>query len=114
MKLLHAAIAGLWCLAAAVAAHAQPVPPAEQLARKNSCMACHGMVHKQVGPGFAEIARRYRNDASLAPRLAAKIRNGSVGVWGRIVMPRQPQVSEEEALLLARWVLSQPPPPLPH
>jgi cytochrome c len=108
----RAAIAGLlWCVAAAAAAQAQPVPVAEQLARKNSCMACHGMVHKQVGPGFAEIARRYRNDAALAPQLAAKIRNGSVGTWGRIIMPRQTQLSEADALTLARWVLSQPPPP---
>ncbi len=111
MKLLHAAIVGLLWLTGALAAHAQPVPPAEQLARKNSCMTCHGLVHKQVGPGFAEVARRYRNDPALAPQLAAKIRNGSVGTWGRIIMPRQSQLSEADALALARWVLSQPPPP---
>ncbi len=97
-------------LAAAASAQSQALTP-EALARKNSCMACHGLVHKQVGPGFAEVARRYRNDAALAPQLAAKIRNGSVGTWGRLIMPRQPQLSEADALVLARWVLSQPPPP---
>lgn len=71
-------------------------------------MACHGLVHKQVGPGFAQIAQRYRNDAAAPARLAAKIRNGSVGTWGRVIMPRQPQVSEAEAQSLAQWVLSQP------
>ncbi|RZI63896.1 MAG: c-type cytochrome [Variovorax sp.] len=90
-------------------AAAQPLPPAD-LARKNGCMVCHGMVQKQVGPGFAEVARRYRNDPALAPQVAAKIRNGSVGTWGRIIMPRQPQLSEADALALAGWVLSQPPP----
>ncbi|AMM26786.1 cytochrome C [Variovorax sp. PAMC 28711] len=98
------------CLGGAASAQAQALTP-EALARKNSCMACHGLVHKQVGPGFAEVARRYRNDAALAPQLAAKIRNGSVGTWGRLIMPRQPQLSEDDALVLARWVLSQPPPP---
>ncbi len=98
------------CLGGPLGALAQAVTP-EALARKNSCLACHGLVHKQVGPGFAEIARRYRNDAALAPQLAAKIRGGSVGTWGRISMPRQPQLSDADALALARWVLSQPPPP---
>ena len=104
-------MATLLGMAGAFAAQAQPVASAEQLARKNSCMTCHGLVHKQVGPGFAEVARRYRNDAALAPQLAVKIRNGSVGTWGRVIMPRQPQLSEADALALARWVLSQPPPP---
>jgi cytochrome c len=81
------------------------------MARKNACMACHGLVHKQVGPGFAQIAQRYRNDAEAPVRLAAKIRNGSVGTWGRVIMPRQTQVSEADAQALARWVLSQPDPP---
>ena len=72
-------------------------------------MACHGLVHKQVGPGFAQIADRYRNDPEAAPRLAEKIRNGSVGTWGRIIMPQQSLVSEADSQLLARWVLSQPP-----
>jgi len=83
--------------------------PAE-LARKNACMACHGLVHKQVGPGFAQIAERYRGDAEAASRLAGKIRNGSVGTWGRVIMPRQPQVSEADAQVLAQWILSQPAP----
>ena len=79
------------------------------LLRKNGCMACHGLVHKQVGPGFAQIAERYRNDPEAAPRLAEKIRNGSVGAWGRVIMPRQSLVSEADSRVLATWVLSQPP-----
>lgn len=96
----------VWMSAQTFAAHAQ-TPPAD-LARKNACMACHGLVHKQVGPGFAQIAQRYRNDAEARARLAGKIRDGSVGTWGRIIMPRQTQVSEADAQVLARWVLSQP------
>lgn len=80
------------------------------LARKNACLACHGLVHKQVGPGFAQIAERYRGDGAAAARLAGKIRDGSVGTWGRVIMPRQTQVSEADAQALSQWILSQPTP----
>ena len=74
-------------------------------------MACHGLVRKQVGPGFAQIAERYRGDPAAAAQLAARIRNGSVGNWGRVIMPAQSKVTEPEAGALAVWVLSQPAPP---
>lgn len=83
---------------------------AQALARENSCMACHGLVHKQVGPGFAQVAARYRDDPAAPARLAGKIRSGSVGTWGRVIMPRQTQVSDEQAKRLAQWVLAQPSP----
>ncbi|MDA8446782.1 c-type cytochrome [Acidovorax valerianellae] len=81
------------------------------LGKEHGCMACHGMVRKQVGPGFAQIAERYRNDPEAPERLAGKIRNGSVGTWGRVIMPRQSRITEPQARALAQWVLSQPSPP---
>lgn len=78
------------------------------LAADRGCLACHGLVRKQVGPGFAQVAERYRGDAQAPARIAAKIRGGSVGTWGRVIMPRQTQVSEAEAATLAAWVLAQP------
>ncbi|MEO5797388.1 MAG: c-type cytochrome [Rhodoferax sp.] len=86
---------------------AQQLTP-QALAQKSDCMSCHGMVHAQVGPGFAQIAARYRGDADAPARLAGKIRNGSVGAWGRVIMPRHPQLTDAETGALARWVLSQP------
>jgi cytochrome c len=67
-------------------------------------------VHKQVGPGYAQVAQRYRGEAQALARLAGEIRAGSVGRWGRVIMPRQPQVSEAEARQLAAWVLARPDP----
>ncbi|MDZ4358679.1 MAG: cytochrome C [Variovorax sp.] len=109
--LLPFALAGLLAAASFGAAAQQPQLSAVDLARKNACMACHGLVHKQVGPGFSQIADRYRNDATAPARLADKIRNGSVGAWGRVIMPRQSLVLEADAQVLARWVLAQPPAP---
>jgi cytochrome c len=99
------------CLLAspAWAASAEAVDP-KVLAQGYGCMACHGLVHKQVGPGFAQVAERYRGDPAKPAALAAKIRAGSVGAWGRVIMPRQPKVSEADAALLAAWVLAQPSP----
>lgn len=81
---------------------------AAQRGQALGCMRCHGMVTTYVGPGFAEIAARYRGDADAPARLRRVIRQGSVGTWGRVIMPRQPQVSEADAALLADWILNQP------
>lgn len=90
------------------AAGAQEAADIARLSREYACMSCHGMLRKQVGPGFAQIADRYRHDDAAPVRLAARIRGGSVGEWGRVIMPRQPRMTEAESLVLARWVLSQP------
>ena len=82
-----------------------------RLSRSYACMSCHGMVKKQVGPGFAQISARYGGDSAAPARLAAKIREGSVGTWGRVIMPRQPKMTVAESETLARWVLAQPPQP---
>lgn len=90
-------------------------PPAQQtglaLLKARGCLSCHGLVGRQVGPGFAQVAERYQGDLGAAARLASHIREGSVGRWGRLVMPPQVRVSESEALLLAEWILTQPAPP---
>ena len=95
------------CLPAATLA--DPGPAA--LASERGCMSCHGLVRTQVGPGFAQIAQRYRSDTGAAVRLAARIRSGSIGHWGRLIMPAQARVTEPEAATLAAWVLAQPAPP---
>ncbi len=104
----HAILSTLMA-AGAVAANAEEPAEALRLSRAYGCMACHGMVRKQVGPGFAQIADRYRNDPAAPERAAGRIRGGSVGEWGRVIMPRQPRMTEAESRLLAAWVLSQPP-----
>lgn len=79
-----------------------------QLGQERGCMRCHGMVTKFVGPGFQQVAERYRGDPTAAARLSARIMQGSVGTWGNVIMPRQPQVSAAEASALADWILAQP------
>ena len=107
----HLFLAGLLTVAATSHADGGSPDDALRLSSNYGCMACHGMVHKQVGPGFAQIAARYQGDAAAPARLAGKIRGGGVGEWGRVIMPRQPKMTVAESETLARWVLAQPPRP---
>jgi len=85
----------------------RPFSADEKLARAKSCMACHAVDKKRVGPAWRDVAARYAGQGGAADRLSAKIRSGSSGVWGPVPMPANPNISEEEAKTLARWVLSQ-------
>ena len=78
--------------------------PAE-LAKQSACMACHAVSAKLVGPSFRDVAAKYAGDSAAPGKLASRIRAGSVGTWGVVPMPAQPQLAESDALALARWVL---------
>ena len=72
---------------------------------KNACIACHGMDQKIVGPGFAEIAKKYPGQQDY---LLGKIKEGGAGVWGSIPMPPQPSISDDEAKAIANWLAGKP------
>ena len=76
------------------------------LAKAKNCLACHAPDKKIVGPAYKDIAAKYASDKDAPAKLAKKIREGGVGVWGQIPMPANPQVSDAEAQTLARWVLA--------
>jgi cytochrome c len=80
-----------------------------QLAASTGCMACHGLQNKIVGPGYNQVAAKYKGDATAAGKLAAKIKAGGAGVWGSVPMPPHPQLSDADAQALAQWILSGTP-----
>lgn len=73
------------------------------------CIRCHGLDRRYVGPAFQQVAARYQGRPDAVDYLAGKIRNGGAGEWGRALMPRHPQLSDEQARQMAQWVLSLPP-----
>ena len=73
---------------------------------KSNCLACHYLDKRKYGPKLNEVAAKYVNDSNAAEKLAIKIKVGGSGVWGEDVMPPQPQLSEADALTLAKYVLS--------
>jgi cytochrome c len=70
------------------------------LLTKHSCVACHGVDKKIVGPGFNEVAKKH---AGKADYLASKIKSGGSGVWGPIPMPAQ-ALPEADARVIAAWI----------
>ena len=84
-----------------------PVFAQAELAKQKNCLACHAIDKKLVGPSYKDVAAKYKGDKDAAAKLAKKIREGGVGVWGQVPMPANPQVNEQEAQSLAKWVLSQ-------
>ena len=76
------------------------------LLNQNSCIACHGMTSKIVGPGFNEVMARYKGDAGAQARLEAKVRLGGSGVWGPIPMPAQATIKDDDIKTMVRWILT--------
>ena len=76
------------------------------LAQSKSCLACHAIDSKLVGPTYKDVAAKYKNDPLAQDRLSKKIISGGSGVWGSIPMPANAQVNPEEAKILAKWILS--------
>lgn len=93
-------------LGAVAVLSAAPAFASQDLATKKNCMACHAIDKKLVGPGYKEVAAKYKGDKTAADKLAAKVIKGGSGVWGAVPMPANPQVSEAEAKTLVAWVLS--------
>lgn len=77
----------------------------EELAKKYNCLACHQMDKKLVGPSYQDVAAKYKDEADAATTLAAKIKNGGVGVWGQIPMPPNPNISDADLDTLTAWIL---------
>jgi cytochrome c len=92
------------------AASPPSAPAGLRLVEASDCLRCHGMERYYVGPSFQQIAARYRDRADAVGYLAGKIRNGSVGEWGRTLMPRHPQVTEAQAREMVQWLVSLPVP----
>ena len=93
---------GLW--AALLAVQAGWASP--ELAQQKTCMACHSLDRKIVGPSYKDVAAKYAGQKDAAAMLADKIVKGGVGVWGPVPMPANPKVSANEARQLANWILS--------
>ena len=73
---------------------------------KSNCLACHYLDKRKYGPKLNEVSAKYVNDSNAVEKLAKKIKEGGAGVWGEDMMPPQPQLSEADAVTLAKYVLS--------
>ncbi|MDB5250553.1 MAG: glycosyl hydrolase [Segetibacter sp.] len=76
------------------------------LMAKSDCKACHAVKQRLVGPAFADIAKRYKSSPAVLERLAGKIISGGAGAWGQIPMTPHPQIPKQDAMEIARYILT--------
>ena len=98
----------LLALLACIAAFSlQPALAQDGQALFNSkpCVGCHMVGSKLVGPALKDVAAKNAGVKDAAVTLASHIKNGTQGNWGPVPMPPN-QVTEDEAKVLAEWVLT--------
>ena len=71
----------------------------------STCLACHQVDAKSIGPSYTQIAQKYKTKKDAAIYLAQKIINGSQGVWGEQPMPPNAQFNKEQASQIADAIL---------
>jgi len=96
-------VLSLFC---AGAVSAQGAQDGLALAKAKTCLGCHQVDAKRVGPAFTAIAQRYAGQADAEQYLSKAIRQGARGRWGAVPMPAQSQVNEQDAQRLAQWIIS--------
>ncbi|NOT68915.1 MAG: c-type cytochrome [Methylophilaceae bacterium] len=89
-----------------VAGQASAADPAEALAQKSGCLACHQVATKVLGPSYKDVAAKYKGDKTAEAKLIAKVKAGGSGTWGAIPMPANTQVADADIKTLVKWILA--------
>ncbi len=92
--------------ALALAFSAGTASASQALAQKYSCLSCHQVDKKVVGPAFVDVAKKFKGNAKAQDAVVGVIKNGSKGAWGAVPMPPAPQVPDADAHAIAKWILS--------
>jgi len=71
----------------------------------SDCLTCHKTSEKLIGPAYKDVAAKYEATESNIKMLAAKVIKGGSGVWGAIPMTPHPQIKEEDAEAMVKYVL---------
>lgn len=95
-------------LAVVAASLSAPAQASPELIKKARCVACHAVDAKRVGPGYREVAEKYRGQADAPARLFEKVRHGGVGAWGQIPMPAngEDKISDADLKAVVQWILA--------
>ena len=76
------------------------------LISKSDCLTCHKVDERLTGPSYKEVAQKYASQGSAAvPGLAEKIVKGGSGVWGDVPMLPHPNISQEDAEKMVKYIL---------
>ena len=93
-------------LAVASVAFAGAAQADEAMAKEKGCLGCHAVDKKKMGPGFKDVAAKYKGDKSAEAKLVKKVKEGGKGVWGDMVMPPNAHVKDADIQKLVKWILA--------
>jgi cytochrome c len=85
---------------------AGPARASEELLKKHGCVACHAIDKKVIGPGYKEVAAKYKGDKDAEKQLAEKVKKGGVGVWGQVPMPPNPNVPDADIATMVKYIMA--------
>jgi cytochrome c len=71
----------------------------------SDCLTCHKTSEKLIGPAYKDVAAKYEATESNIKMLAGKVISGGSGVWGAIPMTPHPQVKEEDAIAMVKYIM---------
>lgn len=78
------------------------------LADKSTCLNCHAVDKKLVGPSFSAIAAKYRGQPEAVAALRTKVEKGSAGVWGSVPMPAMGYLPKDDVAAVVLWITKLP------
>ena len=76
------------------------------LIAKSDCLTCHKVADASTGPAYAAVAKKYAGQPGIVDTLAQKVIKGGSGNWGTIPMTPHPQISEDDAKAMVKYVLT--------
>jgi cytochrome c len=80
--------------------------PGAKLMTASDCFTCHKIDTKVIGPAYKDVAAKYPPTEVNIDTLANKIIKGGQGNWGSTPMAPHPTISESDAKLMVKYVLS--------
>jgi cytochrome c len=94
----------------AVASEPVDADAAIKLARKESCLRCHGIAKKKEGPTYASVAKVYKGDPNaeeiiykqITENPKVKLKDGHKELHKAIK-----DLSKDQVMNLVRWILAQ-------
>ena len=89
-----------------------PIARGAQLVGQSDCKNCHAEKIKINGPSYLDIAQRYKDDKTAVATLSQKVIVGGGGNWGETAMSAHPQLTEQQAKNMVKYILSLSGPPV--
>jgi len=77
-----------------------------ELIGASDCTTCHKLRGKNIGPGYSDVADKYRNTPHALDTLVQKVIKGGSGNWGTIPMTGHPLLPEADVRLMVSYILS--------